>query len=318
MAACDTGASPGTAPAPHAEMTTASIIIPTHNRPEFVDRAVGSALDQSVSDIEVIVVDDGSDPPCAIKSTDPRVRLHRRDSAGGPCAARNDGLALASGDYVTFLDDDDLLAPTMIEEALDTIRSSTLPAPVAALTGVRVVDGDGNELGVRHPPTLPAGGMWMLDHRFDGNRLTVNTLVAPRGVVDAIGRWDPQLNPWEHDDFFLRLNAVCSLQGVDLPLYEVTDHQGARGSGNLARSGAAIEATYSKHRSRFDAVPRSTRAHYLGTAGVYHLRAGSWRRALRCTAAALRLDPTQMRIWKWFGAALAGPRVLRALRPTHR
>jgi hypothetical protein len=158
----------------------------------------------------------------------------------------------------------------------------------------------------------------VLDPRFDGNRLTVNTLVAPREVIQQIGGWDAELPPWEHDDLFLRLNAVCSLEAVDRALYEVTEHPGTRGSGNLLASATAIEATYRKHRMTFQATARGTGAHYVGAAGAYYLRAGRWWDAIRCTGTALAHDPTQARLWRWFAASLAGPRAVRFLRRASR
>ena len=73
-----------------------SIVIPTHNRPDFLVRAIGSALAQTLPDVEVIVVDDGSQPP-AVAPTDHRVRLIRLDENRGNAAARNAGLATARG-----------------------------------------------------------------------------------------------------------------------------------------------------------------------------------------------------------------------------
>ncbi|MCX7595406.1 MAG: glycosyltransferase, partial [Fischerella sp.] len=89
-----------------------SIIIPTHNRPHLVGRAVKSALEQTVEDFEVIVVDDGSTQPPELPS-DRRLRLLRHEQSRGGAAARNTGTEAACGRWVTYLDDDDLLLPHM-------------------------------------------------------------------------------------------------------------------------------------------------------------------------------------------------------------
>lgn len=87
-----------------------TVIIPTHNRPEKLLRAVGSALEALKGGGEVIVVDDGSEPPvsdlCKFGS---EVHLIRNEVSLGASATRNLGVALASGDVVVFLDDDDVL-----------------------------------------------------------------------------------------------------------------------------------------------------------------------------------------------------------------
>ena len=60
--------------------TIATIVIPTHDRPQLAQRAIASALRQTLADLEVVVVDDGSSPPFVPASTDPRVRLVRHET----------------------------------------------------------------------------------------------------------------------------------------------------------------------------------------------------------------------------------------------
>lgn len=100
-------------------MTKLSIIIPTHNRPDMLAKAIESAVSQSFSNLEVIVVDDGSSVPVVYEGEDVRVRVHRHVVAKGVSAARNTGLFLAQGDYAAFLDDDDTLNPSYAIKMLE-------------------------------------------------------------------------------------------------------------------------------------------------------------------------------------------------------
>src|SRR5687768_5045704 len=87
-----------------------SVILPTYNRASLLTRSAGSVLAQSFSDLELIVVDDGSteDVANAVAGlADPRVVYLRRDVRGGPAAARNSGVSRARGSYVAFQDSDD-------------------------------------------------------------------------------------------------------------------------------------------------------------------------------------------------------------------
>lgn len=100
----------------------ASIVVPCFNYGRFVGEAVESALRQTVSSLEVIVVDDGSTEPdthdaLAKLERVPRVRVVRQDNAGLP-SARNAGIALARGEYICCLDADDTLEPTYVEMAI--------------------------------------------------------------------------------------------------------------------------------------------------------------------------------------------------------
>lgn len=98
----------------------ASIVIPAYNAADTIGRAVASALAQTESRIEVLVVDDASTDATAataasLAARDPRVRLVRHSVNRGPAAARNCGLAHARGDWVAPLDADDEIAPNRIE-----------------------------------------------------------------------------------------------------------------------------------------------------------------------------------------------------------
>lgn len=98
-----------------------SVIIPCRDDQQHLSTALGSVLGQTVQDVEVIVVDDGSDPPLVVPR-DPRVRLVRRSHAGGPAAARNAGLAVATGEFVAWCDSDDVFTPDRLALAVELHR----------------------------------------------------------------------------------------------------------------------------------------------------------------------------------------------------
>lgn len=103
-----------------------SIITPMYNAADTIGAMVSSVIDQDIDDWELLVVDDrsGDDSVAivrAIASTHPTARIRVIESAvnGGPSAARNRGLDLASGDFITFVDADDALAPGALRALLD-------------------------------------------------------------------------------------------------------------------------------------------------------------------------------------------------------
>lgn len=130
-----------------------SVVIPCHNRSELLVRALRSCLSQTAPPLEVIVVDDASEPPLADSLAALRGEFDRRGITltclrravnGGPAAARNEGWASAQGDYIAFLDSDDLWHPdklAVVGAALnDAARlgafhaSSLLPVTSRSLT----------------------------------------------------------------------------------------------------------------------------------------------------------------------------------------
>lgn len=100
-----------------------SVVVPTFRRPRLLQRAVKSALGQTFSDLEVIVVNDDPEKPVSLQVNDERVRLVTNTRARGACGARNTGLELAKGRYFTTLDDDDEFSPTRLELLLKSYAS---------------------------------------------------------------------------------------------------------------------------------------------------------------------------------------------------
>lgn len=97
-----------------------SVYIPTHNRRQMLERAVRSLQSQTFSDFEAIIVDDGSSDGTeaylkALVATDSKFRYLRHEIPRGACAARNSALAVAKGEFVTGLDDDDEFLPQRLE-----------------------------------------------------------------------------------------------------------------------------------------------------------------------------------------------------------
>jgi glycosyltransferase involved in cell wall biosynthesis len=101
-----------------------SVIIPCYNAEPYVAEAIASALNQTYPNVEVIVVDDGSGDGSVevIRSFGDRVRLEQIDHRGA-CAARNRGLNLSQGEFIQFLDADDVLLPHKLELQVPVLRS---------------------------------------------------------------------------------------------------------------------------------------------------------------------------------------------------
>lgn len=286
-----------------------TIVIPTHDRPHLVDRAVRSALAQDEERVEVIVVDDGSSPPFRPALSDERLRVLRHEESKGGNAARNLGLAHARGEWITFLDDDDELLPHMVRASLETAARSTLPPPVSVLTAIEVVDEAGRVVEVRRPVTMPKGRHYSLERAPEGRTfLTQNTLLVRVDLLRDVGGWDENIRTWDHDDLFLRLNPASSLAGSDVSTYRMYAHGGPRVHENTLRSAISIERTLRKHRPIFRRY-RRRRAKLTGSAGMYYLRAGRWGPAVAATSRAVLIDPFRPKLLGWWFASLLGPRV---------
>ncbi|MUL35207.1 glycosyltransferase family 2 protein [Gloeocapsopsis dulcis] len=248
-----------------------SIIIPTHNRPELLPRAVESALAQTLDDFEVIVVDDASTELVQLPEH-PRLRLIRLDQSHGGAGARNVGTKAAQGRWITYLDDDDRLLPHMAAVSLDALSRTQLPTPVGVISGIEVVDAEDKVISKRLPPPLrPKGAHFSLEKLEPGKSYnTKQTLVVERDVILKIGSWDEAFRSRVHSELFFRLNPACSILGLPTITYQMYAHQENRVSRNPTLRQESFNRLIRKHESLFKAHPKMFADFILENARKYY------------------------------------------------
>ncbi|MBD6617963.1 glycosyltransferase family 2 protein [Komarekiella sp. 'clone 1'] len=268
-----------------------SIIIPTHNRPHLITRAVKSALEQTVEDLEVIVVDDASTQPIDLPSN-PRLRTIRLSESHGGAGARNVGLDAALGRWITFLDDDDQLLPHMAAVSLEALSQAALPTPVGVISGLEEVNSQGQVLGTRLPPPVrPRGAHFFLEELEPGKSYnTKQTLVVEREVLHQIGGWDQTFRSRVHSELFLRLNPACSLLGLPIVTYQLYTHEGDRVSRNTKLRQESFLRLVHKHKSLFKAHPQMF-AKFVYEHALRSYDMGQKRAALFSLCWAMGIDP---------------------------
>ncbi len=106
-----------------------SIITPSYNSAKFIAETIQSVQNQTYQNWEMIIVDDGSSDETesvviSIIQNDNRIQFHKLNQNSGPAVARNTGIEKASGDYMTFIDADDIWFPTFIENNIKTIQKT--------------------------------------------------------------------------------------------------------------------------------------------------------------------------------------------------
>ena len=193
------------------ETPACSVVIPAYNAAATVAAAIRSALSQTRSDLEVIVIDDGSSDATAHiarEAGDPRVRVHTQPNRGLP-AARNAGIRESRGAYVAFLDSDDLWLPSYIALALEALdqRSEAGFAYTDAYT-FEPVSGrvyrdtamHSSQPPVPPPPDAPGFLLELLKRNF----VYVSTVVR-RAVLDEVGGFDESRTAVEDYDLWLRI-----------------------------------------------------------------------------------------------------------------
>jgi hypothetical protein len=188
---------------------------------------------------------------------------------------------------------------------------------VAVLSGRVDVNAVGETVVTHLPVTLPRGSHYFLERGAEGDFKTENTLFAPVAVVRQIGGWDEAIRAWVHDDFFLRLNAVCSLQGTQAATYLLHEHGGPRRHEAMVDCANGMSRTMRKHAGIFERYPRRS-AKYLGSMGIAYLKGGRWGSAIVATTRAVLRDPRSSRLWQWWFASITGPGGLKLFRAGRR
>ena len=133
-------------------MKLVSVITPLYNSERFIRDALQSVLDQTHSNLELLVVDDGSpdDSADVVESMgDPRITVFRQDNRG-PCRARNSAIARAKGDYIGFIDHDDHWAPDKLEKQVAHLEAN--PTVGVSYGPSAFIDEDGNRMGLYQVP----------------------------------------------------------------------------------------------------------------------------------------------------------------------
>lgn len=182
-------------------MPSVSVIVPTHNRAAYLHRTLQSVLAQTFTDYELIVVDDGStdDTPsvvCALADT----RIHFVQQAQRERAtARNEGIRQARGEFIAFLDDDDLWLPAHLERALTAFERTQVGV---VYSGWRHIDVKDRVLP--EAPHLPTNrGQVLLDLLF-GCWFPTSAALIRHTSLERAGNFDPSLVPVEDWDLWIR------------------------------------------------------------------------------------------------------------------
>jgi Glycosyl transferase family 2 len=197
-----------------------SVVMPVRNAETYVGSAIGSICAQTLREVEVIVVDDGSTDSTApivreIARTDERVRLEQAGESG-IVAALNHGCALARARLIARMDADDISHPHRLERQVDVL--SAVPDAVLVATSVDVIDAIGSFVGTRAAPR---------DFRRaleSSNPVVHSTAMFRAEKFRAVGGYRAEYAYAEDYDLWLRLARVGELVWIDEPLLAYRVH----------------------------------------------------------------------------------------------
>jgi glycosyltransferase involved in cell wall biosynthesis len=180
-----------------------SVVIPTHNRSRWLQLTLRSVLWQRDVDLEAIVVDDGSTDDTTevvARMRDPRVRLIHHDAPRGVSASRNHGAERAMGEWVAFIDDDDLWAPEKLARQLEAARAASRDWVYAGCVNI---DAGLRAFGGVPPP--PPEQVVRVIRRYNAIPGGGSNVIVRRAVFERVGPFDLALKNTEDWEMWIRL-----------------------------------------------------------------------------------------------------------------
>jgi glycosyltransferase involved in cell wall biosynthesis len=302
-----------------------SVVIPTYNYAHYLPEAVDSVLAQSFDSVEIVVVDDGSTD----KTTEVLRRFggqvtYIRQVHRGLAVARNTGIRAARGQYIAFLDSDDL----WIREKL-SLQVARLDAErqVGLVYCETFLFDDATQATVgTHGDHSPHPSGRILRWLVRGNVIPSPTPVVRRDVFDRVGLFDETLSACEDWDMWIRIGRVCEIVYIDRTLARYRLHRSnmSRDHELLMTGGLRVlEKSFRDPDSRqeLSGLRRTVLGRWYADWGLGRFYVGRYEQARRDLIRAVTLDPRLLfyrNTAATLSSCLLGPAAARKIRALKR
>ncbi len=303
-----------------------SIVIPAYNNGRFLGECLDSVLSLPYAEKEVVVVDDASsdDTAAVIARCGDKIRsLRLEKNSGGPSLPRNAGARISRGEYLNFLDADDLLTHGKILESIRLMREH--PDIGFVFSDFMNFREDGSEraflddhpLFKAMPKEALAPGWFRLKARdaflalLEDNFIGMSGVVLHRSLWEAVGGFDENLKNSDDFSFFLKVSRGHDLGFIDKPLHRRRIHAGNISSRREAgirrlRLRLSLKDAFTLSREEARALDRSLADFYMAAAWKEREAGDRWS-AVKDYLNAWRRRPWDLRPWKGIAGALLRP-----------
>jgi glycosyltransferase involved in cell wall biosynthesis len=228
-------------------MPKVSVVMPVFNGEQYIKESIGSVLNQSMTDLELIVVNDGSsDNTLEILKTyakqDSRVKVLDRPNSGRPSFPKNDGIAAASADYICFLDHDDLYDADRTRQLVVALDSH--PNWIAAFHDMRFIGSEGETIPYRYladsdfllrasPYLTPLSDDWfecsetfyIFQSLITGAMHTSTVMIAMNRLPNCLVNFDTKFTICDDTDLWIRLGMQGKMGYLNQDISSYRQHQ---------------------------------------------------------------------------------------------
>lgn len=248
-------------------MTTISVIIPAYNAESTILETIASVREQTYQDLEIIVINDGSNDRTLDKLStiaDTRLKVYSYAN-GGLSIARNRGISRARGEYISFIDADDLWTPNKLEKQLAALQNNPEAGVAYSWYAVMVEAENSSDTSLVFCKKVRlAGDVYhkLLIDNFIGNG---SNILVKSSIIRSVGDFDSSLQSCEDWDYFLRLASQTKFAVV--PEYQIFYRKSV---GTMSSQGSTMEREGLKTIERvFENIPQSQRLKNKSIASFY-------------------------------------------------
>lgn len=237
-----------------------SVVLPTRDRLQFLQRAAASVLAQSERNLELLVIDDASTDGTAaylaeLARSDSRVSVMRNAEPRGGAGARNEGIRNARGIWIAFIDDDDEWLTNKVGRQVNMLTADSA-AVACSCSYIK-------QFGAVWSKAVLVPSHVSLDELLVGNRLGgASMCMCSAKILRQIGGFDPQLRSAQDLDLWLRLRQRGEIIACSEALVLLHVHPGVRISNDMQSVYQGARRFYFKHRSLMNAASRRHRLAY--------------------------------------------------------
>lgn len=200
-----------------------SILLPTYNRACFLPEAIESVLMQTYQYFELIIIDDGStDNTHEILSRydDPRLVKIRHENKGRSYS-RNKGLLLAKGEFIAFLDSDDVYLPNKLEVQVQHFNAH--PETNMVYTSAYCINENGQQFSFKYKASH-SGHIYYKIAFFKPVTITLPTVMLRKNILDKVGEFDEQMHRFEDTDLWRRISKISPITAMSAYTCKLRTH----------------------------------------------------------------------------------------------
>jgi glycosyltransferase involved in cell wall biosynthesis len=279
-------------------MPKVSVIIPTHNRAEFLRSAIASVLNQTFQDFEIIIIDDASKDhtqEVIANFNDARIKVIHNQISKGAAGARNIGLINTSGEYIAFLDDDDEWLPEKLK--IQTCLLDNSPSEVGGIYTYSFIKEkvSGRVLSIWN---------YEIKEFSKENVITTSSVLLRRECFEKCGLFDENMPTGSDYDMWIRISENFSFEIIKDALVNYYIHEN-RLSINYGKKIRGLEILFEKHDNLFKKDFKEYSRMYLSL-GVFYCYKGELQKGRRAFSKSIRMNPFEIRGYFNFLLSLLG------------